>query len=166
MMEINDTDYSLPQSGVDSCERRRGEDLRHWQVQERTERFQVLIAILSDLAERLLMAHPDWEVQDQVHLEHSSLEARARPVAEAVVVECRWSEDARWQGLGAVEVSVAGFAGFRFVATPDPFEYETGRSSHGLEHLVQSIEREVEQEIVSQSLIAPEGVTRPASRSD
>lgn len=162
MMETNDTSNPVRHSGAASCERRCGEDLRQWQVQERTERLQVLIAILSELARRLLMAHPDWEVQEQVHLDHTSLEARARPVAEAVVVECRWSEDARWRGCGAVEVSVSRFAAFPVVATLDALECEAGWSWHGLEHLVQGIEWEVEQEIVSRALIAPEGVTRLA----
>lgn len=62
-------------------------------------------------------------------------------------------------GLGAVEVSIVRFAYFRAVATPDPIEYETIRTPYGMEHLVQGIEREVEQEIVSQALVAPEGVT-------
>lgn len=146
-------------------DRRRGEELRQWQAQERAERLQALSAPVSELARRLLMAHPDWEIQEQVHLDHTSLEARARPEADAVVVECRWSEDARWRGCGAVEVSMSRFAAFRVVATADAFEYETGRSSHGMEHLVQKIEREVEQEIVSQALIAPEGVTRLAPQS-
>ena len=160
MTETNDTDNSVPQSDAASCERRRGEDLRQWQVQERTERLQVLIVILSELAGRLLMMHPDWEVQEQIHLDHVSLEARARPEAEAVVVECRWAEDARWRGLGAVEASVARFTDFRVVGTPDSFEYEPGWPSHVMEPLVQ----EVEQEVVSQALIAAQDFTCSASR--
>ncbi len=164
-MEINDTNNSLPQSCVDAWERQRGDELRQWQMQERAERLKVLRVILSELAGRLLIMHPDWEIQEQIHLDHASLESRARPNAEAVVVECRWAEDARWQGLGAVEVSIVRFANFRVVAIPDPFEYETDRTWHGLGHLVQGIEREVEQEIVLQALITPEVVTRLAPRS-
>lgn len=160
MTETNDTDDAPPQSGVEPCERRRGEELRQWQAQERAERLKVLSAILSELARRLLTAHPDWEVQEQVHLDHVSLEARERPEAEAVVVECRWAEDARWRGLGAVEASVARFADFRVVGTPDAFEYEPGWPSHVMEPLV----HEVEQEVVSQALIAAQGFTCTASR--
>lgn len=141
-------------------DRRHGEELRQWQAQERAERLQALSAIVSELARRLLMAHADWEIQEQVHLDHASLEARALPEAEAVVVECRWAEDARWRGLGAVEASVARFAGFRVVGTPDAFEYEPGWPSHVMEPLVQ----DVEQEVVSQALIAAQGFTCSASR--
>lgn len=141
-------------------DRRRGEELRQWQAQERAERLQALSAPVSELARRLLMAHPDWEIQEQVHLDHASLEARALPEAEAVVVECRWAEDARWRGLGAVEASVARFADFRVVGTPDAFEYIPGWPSHVMEPLVQ----EVEQEVISQALIAAQGFTCPALR--
>ncbi len=160
MTETNDTDNSPPQSGVDPCERRRGEELRQWQAQERAERLKALSAILSELARRLLMAHPDWEVQEQVHLDHASLEARARPEAEAVVVECRWLEDVLWQDYGPVEVSVARFADFRVVGNPGSFDHEPGWPSPVMEPLVQ----EVEQEVVSQALIAAHGFTCPASR--
>ena len=141
-------------------DRRRGEEMRQWQAQERAERLQALRTPVSELARRLLMAHPDWEIQEQVHLDHASLEARARPEAEAVVVECRWAEDARWRGLGAVEASVARFTDFRVVGTPDAFEYEPGWPSHVMEPLVQ----EVEQEVVSQALIAAQDFTCSASR--
>ena len=161
MTETNDTDNSVPQSGVDPCERRRGEELRQWQAQERAERLKVLSAILSELARRLLMAHPGWEVQEQVHLDHASLEARARPEAEAVVVDCRWAEDARWRDYGPAEVSLARFADFRVIGTPDAYEYEPDWPSHVMEPLVQ----EVELEVTSQALIAPEGVTSLALRS-
>jgi len=158
MTETNDTDNSVPQSGVDPCERRRGEDLRQWQVQERTERLQVLIVILSELAGRLLMMHPDWEVQEQIHLDHVSLEARARPEAETVVVDCRWAEDARWRDYGPAEVSLARFADFRVIGTPDAYEYDPDWPSHVMEPLVQ----EIELEVAAQAMIAPEGVTRIA----
>ena len=160
MTETNDTDNSVPQSGVDPCERRRGEELRQWQAQERAERLQVLSAILSELARRLLMAHPGWEVQEQVHLDHTSLEARARPEAEAVVVECRWLEDARWRDYSPVEVSVARFVDFRVAGPPGSFDHEPGWPSPVMEPLVQ----EVEQEVASQALIAAQGLTCPASR--
>ena len=141
-------------------DRLRGEDRRRWQTQERAKRLQALSAPVTELARRLLMAHPDWEIQEQVHLDHASLEARARPEAEAVVVECRWAEDARWRGLGAVEASVARFADFRVVGTPNSFDHEPGWPSPVMEPLV----REVEQEVVSQALIAAQGFTCPASR--
>ena len=141
-------------------DRRRGEEMRQWQAQERAERLQALSTPVSELARRLLMAHPDWEIQEQIHLDHASLEARARPEAEAVVVECRWAEDARWRGMGAVEASVARFTDFRVVGTPDSFEYEPGWPSHVMEPLVQ----EVEQEVVSQALIAAQDFTCSASR--
>ena len=141
-------------------DRRRGEEMRQWQAQERAERLQAVSAPVSELARRLLMAHPDWEVQEQVHLDYASLEVRARPEAEAVVVQCRWAEDAKWRGLGAVEASVTRFADFRVVGTPDAYEYEPGWPSHVMEPLV----HEVEQEVVSQALIAAEGFTCLASR--
>jgi len=141
-------------------DRLRGEDRRRWQTQERAKRLQALSAPVTELARRLLMAHPDWEIQEQVHLDHASLEARARPEAEAVVVECRWAEDARWRGLGAVEASVARFADFRVVGTPNSFDHEPGWPSPVMEPLVQ----EVEQEVASQALIAAQGFTCPASR--
>ena len=141
-------------------DRLRGEDRRRWQTQERAKRLQALSAPVTELARRLLMAHPDWEIQEQVHLDHASLEARARPEAEAVVVECRWAEDARWRGLGAVEASVARFADFRVVGTPNSFDHEPGWPSPVMEPLVQ----EVEQEVASQALIAAQGLTCPASR--
>ena len=157
MTETNDTDNSVPQSGVDPCERRRGEELRQWQAQERAERLKVLSAILSELARRLLMAHPGWEVQEQVHLDHASLEARGRPEAEAVVVDCRWAEDVIWPECVVVEVSIARFDNCQVISigTPEIFEEDPGWPSRVMALLVQ----EVEQEIVSQALIAPEGIT-------
>ncbi len=142
-------------------ERRRGEELRQWQAQERTQRLQSLSAPVAELARRLLMTHPNWEIQEQVHLDHASLEARAQPEAEAVVVECRWAEDARWRGFEAVEASVTRFAGFRVVGTQDAFEYIPGWPSHVMEPLVQ----EVEQEVTAQALIAAQGCTNLVSRS-
>ena len=132
-----------------------GEDRRQWQAKERAKRLQALIAPLTELSRRLLMAHPEWEIQEQVHLDHASLEARARPEAEAVVVECRWLEDAQWQDFGPVEVSVARFADFRVAGPPGSFDHEPGWPSPVMEPLVQ----EVEEEVVSQALIAAQSFT-------
>ena len=156
-MESNDTDDTPPQSGVDTYERQRGEELRQWQMQERAERLKPLSAILSELARRLLMIHCDWEAQEQMHLDYIRLEARARPEAEIVLVDCRWAEDVIWPEYGVVEVSLARFDRFQVISigTPEIFEEDPGWPSHVMALLVQ----EVEQEIVSQALIAPEGVT-------
>lgn len=43
-------------------DRLRGEDRRRWQTQERAKRLQALSAPVTELARRLLMAHPDWEI--------------------------------------------------------------------------------------------------------
>ena len=131
-----------------------------WQVQKRAESLQALSSVLSELARRLLMIHCDWEIQEQIHLDHASLEARARPEAEAVVVECRWLEDARWRDYSPVEVSVARFVDFRVAGPPGSFDHEPGWPSPVMEPLVQ----EVEQEVASQALIAAQGLTCPASR--
>ena len=138
-------------------DRRHGEELRQWQVQERAERLKALSSVLSELARRLLMIHCDWEIQEQIHLDHASLEARARPEAEAVVVDCRWAEDVIWPECVVVEVSMARFDNCQVISigTPEIFEEDPGWPSRVMALLVQ----EVEQEIVSQALIAPEGIT-------
>ena len=127
-------------------------------MQERAERLQTLSSILSELARQLLMIHCDGEIQEQIHLDHTSLEARARPEAEAVVVDCRWDEDVIWPECVVVEVSIARFDNCQVISigTPEIFEEESGWPSYVMTLLV----REVEQEIVSQALIAPEGITR------
>ncbi len=157
MAEINDINNSLRHSDVASCERRRGDELRQWQMQERAERLKALSAILSELTRRLLMVHSEWQIQEQMHLDYISLEARARPEAEIVVVNCRWADDAIWGGDEVVEVSIARFDNFQAISMGPPkiFEDEIGWPSHHMALLVQ----EVEQEIASQALIAPEGIT-------
>jgi hypothetical protein len=157
MMETNDADNTLPPSGMDACERQRGEELRGWQAQERAKRLQDLIAIVAEIGCCLLMAHPGWEIQEQVHLDHTSLEVRARPEAEMVVVECKWAEDLEWQGYGAVEVSIARFTDFRVVSAPDAFEYTPEWPSVAVDALVS----EVEQEVAAQALIAGQGLVNP-----
>ena len=138
-------------------DRRHGEELRQWQVQERAERLKALSAILSKLTRRLLMVHCNWEIQEQIHLDYISLEARARPEAEIVVVACRWADDAIWPERGVVDVSIARFDDFQVISIgpPEVFEDEPDWPSYVMAVLVQ----EVEQEIASQALIAPEGVT-------
>jgi hypothetical protein len=162
MTESYDADNTLPQPSGDSCEHRRGEELRRWQVQEHTKLLHDLIVIVSEIACSLLMAHPDWEIQEQVHLDHTSLEVRSRTEAETVVVECRWAEDLEWQDYGAVEVSIARFTDFRVVSAPDVFEYTPEWPSAAIDALVS----EIEQEVNAQALIAGQGLESPMQRSE
>ena len=86
---------------------RLGEELRQWQVEARRAALQPLFAPILLLAQRLLAAHRNWEVQEQMHLDYLSLEVRVRPDAEPILIECRLSEDVQLQGKGALELRVA-----------------------------------------------------------
>ena len=91
---------------------RLGNDLCRWQTEAHRVRLQPLFVPIRLLAQRLLAAHRDWEVLEQMHLDYFSLEVRARPDAELILIECRWAEDVQLQGTGALELRLAEPFGF------------------------------------------------------
>ncbi len=105
-------DFSLQGGPAHANTLRSGEDLRRWQAEARQAGLHPLFVPIRLLAQRLLAAHRDWEVQEQMHLDHFSLEARAHPGAEPILIECRWSEDVQLQGTGALELRLAEPPGF------------------------------------------------------
>ena len=105
----------------------RGEELRQWQAQERKNLLQPLIALTCELICRLLMAHPGWLVQEQLHLDYASLEVAASPQAEVVLAEARWAEGHEWQGTGAVQICLPVCENFTVVGPPGRFAYVPGQ---------------------------------------
>ncbi len=99
MCENSHSAAEMPSAAAwpDEQDCRYAEALYQDQAQYRAERLQALTAALSGLCLRLLAAHQGWEVQQCLHLDHASVEIRACRRAGAVVAECRWAEDLRWQ---------------------------------------------------------------------
>ena len=102
-------------------ERGHGEDLRLWQAQERAKRLKPLIDLSDELARRVLVTHPNWDVQQQMHLQHTGLEISADPHGDTTVVECRWAERHPWQGTNAVQICLPIYADFTIAGLPEQF---------------------------------------------
>lgn len=102
-------------------ERGHGEDLRLWQAQDRAKRLKPLIDLTDELARRVLVTHPNWDVQQQMHLQHTGLEISADPQADTTVVECRWAERHPWQGTNAVQICLPIYADFTVIGLPEQF---------------------------------------------
>ena len=132
----------------------------HDQTQYRAERLQALTAPLSQLYLRLLATHRGWEIQQCLHLDHASIEIRAHCRAGAVVAECRRAEDLRWQGAGAIEVSIVRLADFRVAGLPEIFRDGPDRPSLVMDRIA----REVQQEVLAQALLEPPGAADPVQQ--
>lgn len=111
-----------------------------------------LIDLTDELARRVLVTHPNWDVQQQMHLQHTGLEISADPQADTTVVECRWAEQHSWQGTNAVQICLPIYADFTIAGLPEQF----ADSPDGSPDLTDKVLAEVYQEVKFQASLPEE----------
>lgn len=124
------------------------EERRQGAFEERTRRLEPLSRVILHLARRILMRHPDWDVQEQVHFQFVRLEIAADARAEPVIVECCWDEDVFWEGAEAIGVSIVQNDPWYIANWLDAF-----LGPPHLNYPMNLLLAEVEKDVVSQALI-------------